>query len=86
MSDLDLKKFMANLGANPVELRHQDLTRISGESDFRSWCPFCKNGILFVMRKQQHPYSILTHDRCCACGRGVIYTDIKENLPVIEYK
>ncbi len=59
-----------NLGRDPVHIRHEDLTRVSDNSPFRSWCPVCGKGILLVGRAGNLLKRV---DRCTLCGQLVIY-------------
>jgi len=65
----------ANIKTPILDVRHQDLKRVSDNSSFRSVCPACKKGILLVGRDQQ-TFELLEFDRCILCGQQVRYTDI----------
>ncbi len=66
---------LVNLNKEPIFVRHADLERADENSQFRSNCPVCKHGVLFVMRDQQ-TFELLKNDRCCLCGQPFVYTDI----------
>lgn len=56
-----------------IHLFHSKLKR-SGDSDFKSECPFCKEGI-FLMRRDQKTFELLDEDFCIGCGAHVVYKD-----------
>jgi len=64
----------ANLDARPIHVMHADLKRASEESAYRSICPKCETGILFVSRNQK-TFNLVRYDRCIACAQTVIYED-----------
>lgn len=65
---------------NPViQVMHRNLRRDGEEAPFRSRCPFCFNGILFV-RRDDETFRLLSMDRCVLCGQAVEYLDIKNGL------
>jgi len=56
------------------EVRHADLTRSSSESDYKSDCPVCGEGILLVSRPPQK-FTLNRYERCTLCGQAFWYTD-----------
>lgn len=71
--------YMANFHAPAIEVEHAKLVR-TGDSAFRSKCPVCKLGILFVYRVP--PWGALRRDdRCIRCAQRIRYTD---TLPIIQ--
>jgi hypothetical protein len=63
-----------NIKQPPFHVRHSELKRYSEESAYRSVCPKCEKGILFVKRDHQ-TLELLAHDTCSHCGQLVIYED-----------
>ncbi len=63
-----------NLNKKIIHVKHTELTRV-GESPFRSDCPVCKEGILFV-RRNNNTGQITNEDRCILCGQAFIYEDL----------
>ena len=63
-----------NAHAPAMRVSHSSLERWSGESEFRSKCPACSEGILLVLRDQV-TFQLINVDRCVACGQTVVYTD-----------
>ena len=59
-----------------MRVKHQELKRISDDSMFKSVCPECKEGILFV-RRDQNTSKLLKGDMCCLCGQRVEYIDFQ---------
>jgi hypothetical protein len=57
-----------------LEVRHADLTRYSSESDFKSDCPACGEGILLVSRLIGK-FLLSRYERCTLCGQAFWYTD-----------
>jgi hypothetical protein len=82
--EFDFEEIAANIQKEPVRLRHQDLTRVN-ESVFRSKCPKCEDGILFVQRDHT-TFNIQSEDMCSWCGHRFIYTDVREDTITLEYK
>jgi len=67
----------------PLLVSHTDLERVS-ESPYRSRCPACNKGVLFVHRDQT-TLALINADRCTYCGQLVIYTDkIIAGEPVLD--
>ena len=64
-----------NLKKSPVIVNHKQLIRI-GDSPYRSKCPFCENGILFVYRNEK-TFELEQKDCCIVCGQRVEYADIE---------
>jgi uncharacterized protein (DUF983 family) len=70
MSDLaGSRRFQA-----PASLRWQDLA--SSGDGLASDCPFCKEGVLPMMRDTK--LRLLAIDSCTLCGQAVVYSDIDE--------
>jgi len=67
----------ANLHADPIHVKHADLTRSSDDSRYRSECPVCGDGTLRVYRDPE-TLELLALDRCILCGQRVIYDDIED--------
>jgi hypothetical protein len=63
-----------NMNAPAQEVRHADLPRVSDESAFRSTCPVCSLGYLFV-RRDQRTMALENVDRCTWCAQMFVYTD-----------
>ena len=62
-----------NAAKPPVHVKHSELKRLDDNSAFKSVCPICKHGILFVNRNQEHIEYISAVDRCSVCMQVVIY-------------
>ena len=63
---------------------HADLPRVNGDSAFRSRCPACEPGVLFVQRHRT-TYAIINTDYCSHCGQQFVYTDSEiANEPVTD--
>ena len=60
----------------PQKIKHSELKRWS-ESDYKSECPDCDQGILLVCRNADHSLSRI--DSCISCGRVFQYTDDEIN-------
>lgn len=69
------KNMTYNLGNPAIKVWHQNLVRASDDSPYRSRCPFCSDGILFVSRDQTS-LRLSGKDMCSSCGQKVIYRDI----------
>jgi hypothetical protein len=73
----DARVQQMNRGENAETLammvRHASLKRY-GDGGYKSVCPVCKEGILFVRR---HPETLrlLATDRCSFCAQLFIYAD-----------
>jgi len=66
--------YTENVGKSPIKAKHSDLTRWS-DSDFKSKCPACPDGVLLV-RRNEKTFKLERLDFCVACGQAFIYTDI----------
>ena len=65
---------------NPIQrIKHGSLERF-GDSAYKSVCPQCKEGILFVYRDPE-TFKLLRIDCCCLCGQRFEYTDLEEIFP-----
>jgi hypothetical protein len=72
-----------NLRNPPQHIKHTELRR-TGESAYRSVCPVCGKGVLFV-RRDQESLALVNLDGCVICGQTFIYTDKEINgEPVID--
>ncbi len=78
-----LANIIQNMLQPPTHVNHRDLTRV-GDSEFRSQCPMCADGILPVIRNFT-THKLQKNDVCLLCGRRFIYDDIKENVQ-LKYK
>lgn len=65
---------LPNFGKDPIRVAHASLERANDESVFRSKCPACEKGVLFVARSQK-TFNLLREDACVGCGQRFIYTD-----------
>jgi hypothetical protein len=63
-----------NYGKPLIEIWHLELTRECEDSAYRSKCPFCKNGVLFVGRDIK-TLRLSRYDRCISCGQLIKYLD-----------
>jgi len=63
-----------NLYKPTITVNHSKLTRFS-DSEYKSNCPVCDNGILLVQRDQK-TFELLEFDMCISCGQHVRYRDI----------
>lgn len=68
---------LANLDAAPRPVLHAELERDTSESAYRSMCPACTEGMLFVARDPK-TFRLLREDRCTWCSQRVVYQD--ENI------
>ena len=66
----------ANAFKPPRNVKHAELKRV-GESDFKSKCPVCDDGILLVKRDVT-TLKVLADDICISCGQQFHYTDAKK--------
>jgi uncharacterized protein (DUF983 family) len=66
-----------NTKAEPLHVLHAQLKRSDEESRYRSHCPVCTEGVLFL-RRDQKTLVLLAEDNCIACGQRIIYDDIEE--------
>ena len=62
-----------NINTPSLVIRHKDLKRI-GDSPYRSKCPVCTDGILFL-RRDPDSGMLLSMDNCIYCGQRFIYED-----------
>ncbi len=69
---------MKNLHAEPIQVKHSDLTRSDPESAYKSECPVCDAGLLLIYR-DSITYKLVRTDRCIACAQTVVYTDTEIN-------
>lgn len=67
------REILVNIAEPPMGLWHASLERV-GESAYRSHCPACDKGMLFVGRDQE-TMKLLRRDRCTWCGQEVRYLD-----------
>lgn len=65
-----------NIRKKVEKIKHSELER-TGESPFRSVCPFCKEGTLLVQREKK-TLKLKANDFCILCGQHVIYSDIND--------
>ena len=63
----------ANLNNPIIEVKHTNLKRFD-DSGYKSYCPTCEEGILF-MRRDQETGHLLENDNCCFCGVDCTGTD-----------
>ena len=73
---MDVSDIKANFLKRPINVRHQDLQR-AGESDYRSKCPKCEDGVL-LMGRDRATFELLADDNCTSCGRRFHYTDLSQ--------
>jgi uncharacterized protein (DUF983 family) len=66
-----------NIDKTPQGVNHADLERFGDESDYRSKCPVCKEGILLVERDPVEGH-LKAKDLCRTCGQRFIYIDIEQ--------
>lgn len=66
-----------NYDKEPIRVNHADLFREDDNSAYRSSCPRCDLGILFVHRDQE-TFVLQAEDRCVVCGQKFIYEDIEK--------
>jgi len=76
MRDLE-KETGINLHNPPIQVVHAHLKR-TGESPYRSECPFCFHGVLLVGRDEKAGFRLMAADTCICCGQAVEYLDIEE--------
>jgi len=67
---------MRNINKDPIKVKHSELQRCSDGTKYRSYCPVCKQGILFLYRSDD--LLLKEGDRCLQCGQRFTYTDIAE--------
>jgi uncharacterized protein (DUF983 family) len=72
-----------NLSLPPIEVKHKKLNRI-GNSQFRSVCPCCNEGVL-LFKRDYETLNLKKEDNCISCGRRFLYTDIEETV-ILTYK
>lgn len=71
-----------NIDKPTVVVKHSELTRFN-DSEYKSICPCCKEGILFVARSQEEPWCLLNNDICGLCGQHFQYSDIPDNKWIV---
>lgn len=69
---------MKNLNAEPIKVKHSELTRFDPESAYKSECPVCETGLLLIYR-DSITLKLVRTDRCISCAQTVIYTDAEIN-------
>jgi len=69
---------MHNVDKPAIRVRHAALERVSEDSDFKSVCPVCEDGILLMHRDKDHGFKLKAVDTCMSCGQMFIYIDIDE--------
>lgn len=65
--------------AEPIKVAHADLMRRDSDSPYKSICPVCNEGTLYVHRNPVYPYYLMNTDQCTNCGQKFIYGDIPNN-------
>ena len=63
-----------HIDADPMRVAHASLQRISSDSEFKAYCPRCKDGLLLVARDRT-TFRLIREDRCLSCAQRVVYTD-----------
>jgi len=66
-----------NRAKPPLEVKWKELERYTKDSSYRSLCPECRKGPLFI-RRDIKTFELLAEDNCAYCGRRFIYTDLAE--------
>lgn len=61
----------SNINKPILVVIHKHLKRFN-DSLFKSYCPLCDKGILFVQRNQE-TFKLLRLDRCHSCGQAFKY-------------
>lgn len=69
---------MKNLNNEPIHVKHSELQRETEESPYRSKCPCCEDGVLF-MRRDLKTFNLVSTDMCISCGQQIVYDDIPDN-------
>lgn len=64
-----------NMNKPPILVYHSNLKRHGQNSRFCSECPFCYEGLLWVVRDQE-TFRLQESDHCVSCGQRVKYADI----------
>ena len=64
-----------NIDKPLIRVAHAELERFSGESAYRSKCPVCEGGVLFISRDPEAGFLLMRRDRCVICGQSFYYTD-----------
>jgi len=73
----DLNKLMGiNINKPSLNVKHAKLERYS-DSAYKSLCPVCKEGILF-MRRHPETGQLLEGDNCGLCGQAFVYADVEK--------
>jgi hypothetical protein len=72
------KNLPPNLLKDALIVSHEKLVRLNEESAYKSKCPACPKGVLFI---QRHPetFELCNLDHCPSCGQHVVYTDATIN-------
>lgn len=61
-------------GAEMIKVFHSELKRFSQDSNYKSICPKCDNGVLLIYRDLL-TFLLMRQDRCISCGQEFIYQD-----------
>lgn len=72
----------SRIDAPVLHVMHAWLRRASGDSAYKSVCPFC-GGVLLVSRDQR-TQTLVRDDHCIQCGQSFFYVDdeiANERLP-----
>ncbi len=72
-----MARWIRNYHRPVMKVKHADLKRYS-ESDFKTICPMCEEGLLLVHRDQT-TLELLRHDHCTGCAQQVYYIDSNIN-------
>lgn len=67
-----------------IKVKHAELKRVSSESDFKSVCPVCDEGML-LMRRDPSSLHLCKDDNCVLCGTRFEYTDLEDSV-VLSYR
>jgi len=63
-----------NINSDVLIVQHANLNRY-GDSMYKSVCPVCEQGILFIRRDDEG--HLMPDDMCCLCAQKVRYTDLE---------
>lgn len=70
------KEYGLNIKNRIKKIKHTELLRF-GDSIYKSQCPECVSGILFVLRDPKD-FKLMNVDRCTCCGQQFEYADFQE--------
>jgi DNA-directed RNA polymerase subunit RPC12/RpoP len=67
-----------NIQSPIMQIKHADIKRAEDDSQYKSVCPQCNEGVLMMLRNPE-TFKLRNIDNCFLCGQRFEYTDILDN-------